>query len=259
MGYESITAQGLSAPPYLVAYMVVLMATYYSDKRQSRAEFVVFFASMACAGYVVLAVSKNIATRYLAIFFVATGFFSVVTIIVVWTINNQSSESSKGTGVVVLNTIGQCGPLVGTRLYPDSDGPYYEKGMTICALSMLTVAILAILLRRHLANLNAQSDKEEYYRLVSSADDADDPTTGNGVPSMLDEEDEAEYEQDEMTDELSEAFLYETISADEARQLREDYGFEVEIVDDEKSVEEILKMKAKFVARKRESAFKYIL
>ncbi len=61
--------------------------------------------------------------------------------------NNQESNAKKGTGMTILNIIGQCGPLLGTRLYPDRDGPFYIKGMSVCAIAMLLVLALSILLR----------------------------------------------------------------------------------------------------------------
>lgn len=249
MGYESITAQGLSAPPYLVAFVAVLLTTYLSDKRKSRAEFIVFHASIASAGYLVLALSRDTLTRYCAIFFVASGFFSVVACVIAWTVNNQSSESGKGTGMVMLNTIGQCGPLIGTRLYPESNAPYYENGMIICSISMFIVALLAILLRRHLALLNQESFASENYHLVADGENQE------AVPSMAD--DDEEYEEEEEDDE--DISRYEIISGREARELREVHGFGIDILDDDGSVDAILKNGAKMVARKKMQKFKYML
>jgi hypothetical protein len=48
------------------------------------------------------------------------------------------------------------GPLVGTRLYPDAEGPYYVKGMTVCAVSMGMVVVLAFALRIVLSKENAK-------------------------------------------------------------------------------------------------------
>ncbi|KAK9478229.1 major facilitator superfamily domain-containing protein [Lipomyces japonicus] len=258
MGYESITAQGLSAPPYLVAYFVVLITTHWSDKKKSRSEFIVFHASISAAGYFILAVSRNTLTRYLAIFFVASGFYSVVACIIVWTVNNQSSESSKGTGMVLLNTIGQCGPLIGTRLYPDTDAPYYQRGMFICSVAMFTVAILAILLRRHLAKLNSQSVKEERYHLVPDSDGI----TESPVPSLSDDEEDEDDEDDEGYDDEDgdeELSRYEVISQAEARQLREEHGFNIDIIDDEGTVNTILKNGANLVVKKQHEKFRYVL
>ena len=54
----------------------------------------------------------------------------------------------------MLNLVGQFGPLLGTRLYPDNDKPFYVKGMSICSAFMFLVAILALILRRLLAKEN---------------------------------------------------------------------------------------------------------
>ena len=61
--------------------------------------------------------------------------------------DNKPAGEGKGTGMAILNIVGQCGPLIGTRLYPDTDGPWYIKGMIVCSLFMFLVAILAFSLR----------------------------------------------------------------------------------------------------------------
>ncbi|KAI0584198.1 UhpC Sugar phosphate permease [Pyrenophora tritici-repentis] len=152
MGWTSITAQGLTAPPYLFAFVVVLTTAYFSDRLQSRSTFIIFHSLLATLGYGTIAVSgylkSNYTTiRYMALYPAAAGFFSAVTIIITWMLNNQESESKKGGGMIILNIIGQCGPLVGTSVFPDEDGPYYVKGMSICAGFMLLVGVLAAVLR----------------------------------------------------------------------------------------------------------------
>lgn len=56
----------------------------------------------------------------------------------------------------MLQFLGQCGPLLGTRLYPESDGPLYLRGMGICAGFMVAVGVLAQALRFVLARENAR-------------------------------------------------------------------------------------------------------
>lgn len=102
----------------------------------------------------------------------SAGFFSAITIIITWTINNQETDSKKGTGMVMLNIIGQLGPLLGTRLYPDSDKPYYVKGMSVCAGFMLLVFVLSWILRAILARENAKS--RIAYSRIEVVDDEED-------------------------------------------------------------------------------------
>ena len=152
MGYSTLTSQALSAPPYLAAFFTVLLTAYFSDRYRTRSAFVIFHALLASSGYAMMAIAGSVEAnaqwRYVAVYPAAIGFFSVITIVITWTINNQDSDSKKGTGVAMLNYIGQLGPLVGVQLYPDSDQPYYVKGMAICACFMATVAVLAYALRR---------------------------------------------------------------------------------------------------------------
>lgn len=152
MGHRSITAQALCAPPYFFSFIVVLTTAYYSDRLQTRSAFIILHSIVATLGYGTIALcgyylSPNTWLRYLALFPAAAGFFSAVTIIITWTINNQDSDSKKGTGVALMNIIGQMGPLVGTSIFPKEDGPFYVKGMIICAGFMLLVGVLAAILR----------------------------------------------------------------------------------------------------------------
>lgn len=162
MGFDPMSSQGLSAPPFLFAFFVVLLTAYLSDRYQSRSVPMMLHASMAMCGYLLLIIAgvtriQSHAIRYLAIFPVCAGFFSAVTIIITWTVNNQASDEGKGVGMAVLNVVGQMGPLVGTRLYPDVDGPYFLKGMTVCAVSMAMVVILAFALRVVLKRQNTRT------------------------------------------------------------------------------------------------------
>ncbi|KAF1927989.1 MFS general substrate transporter [Didymella exigua CBS 183.55] len=159
MGFESITAQGLTAPPYLVAFFVVIATAYLSDRLQARSVFVIAHSLLAALAYGTIAMlghgkSSHTLIRYLALYPAISGFFSSITVIITWTINNQDSDSKKGAGMAVLNVIGQFGPLVGTSIFPASEGPWYVKGMAMCAGFMLLVAVLAGILRWVLAREN---------------------------------------------------------------------------------------------------------
>lgn len=161
MGFDRESSQGLSAPPFLFAFVVVLLTAYLSDRYKSRSVPMIFHASMAMCGYLILVFagvkrSQSHALRYVAVYPICAGFFSAVAIIITWTVNNQASDEGKGTGIAVLNVVGQMGPLVGTRLYPDAEGPYYVKGMTVCAFAMGMVVVLAFALRIVLSRENAR-------------------------------------------------------------------------------------------------------
>ncbi|KAI9759739.1 MAG: hypothetical protein M4579_002124 [Chaenotheca gracillima] len=170
MGHSPSSSQALTAPPYLVAFLAVLLTAYLSDRLRDRSSFICFHALLGAAGYLLIAISGQLhwgtTWQYVGVYPAAIGFFSAITIIITWTINNQESDSKKGTGVAILNIIGQCGPLVGTHLYPDRDAPLYTKGMTVCAGFMLFVFFLSLSLRLFLRRKNRRMD------LDAAADEA---------------------------------------------------------------------------------------
>lgn len=164
MGYSPLTSQALSAPPYLVAFIIVLVTTYISDRTRTRSPYLITHALLSSLSYLLIAATGyfhahlphtlHITIRYLCVYPATAGFFSAITLILAWTMDNRVEKEGKGASVALLNLIGQCGPLLGTRLYPASDGPWYVRGMATCAVFMLLVAGLAVLLRVLLGRVN---------------------------------------------------------------------------------------------------------
>ncbi|KAK2591623.1 hypothetical protein QQS21_010692 [Conoideocrella luteorostrata] len=184
MGHDALSAQALSAPPYLIAFVVVLFTSHMSDRLQARTVPLVFHALCSACGYGFLALAETIHPppflRYLAVYPAAIGFFNVVNLVIAWSINNQASQTRQGGGFAILQVIGQCGPLVGTRLYPDADAPYYTSGMKTCALAMLVVAFLAVFLRLYLQYRNNAMDRAESDRLKDGLAVEEEGLVGSG-------------------------------------------------------------------------------
>ncbi|MCJ1357910.1 MAG: hypothetical protein MMC33_007906 [Icmadophila ericetorum] len=193
MGYSALNSQALSAPPYLFAFLLVLLTAYLSDYYRTRSIPLILHSLLSFLGYITLYLAGLYRlphiVRYLALYLACAGFFSAITIIITWTINNQESSEGKGTGVVMLNVIGQMGPLLGTRLYPDEDGPYFLMGMGVCAGFMVGVCVLAVVLRGVLGRENERRRRESgsnEYRVVKAEDDGDgdgDEEEGTGMVS----------------------------------------------------------------------------
>ncbi|QIW99138.1 hypothetical protein AMS68_004656 [Peltaster fructicola] len=152
LGFTARSSQALSAPPFLFAFVVVLITALVSDRLKSRSVPLLLHLLTAMLGYLFLALAgifglQLTILRYLAVYPICAGFFSAVTLVITWTINNQATDEGKSTSMAILNVIGQCGPLLGTRLYPDSAAPYFVGGMVVCAITMAVAAALVVALR----------------------------------------------------------------------------------------------------------------
>jgi phosphatidylinositol 3,5-bisphosphate 5-phosphatase len=172
LSFSPLASQALAAPPYLFAFAFVLLVGRWSDRiPDSRGWFLMGTASLSSAAYAVVGlvgwgvrrgvVDKGgvlgVWVRYAAMYPAAMGMFSSVTLIITWTLNNQESRTGKGVAMTVLNVVGQCGPLVGVRLFPTRQGPEFVGGMLASAAFMGAVAGGAGGLRWYLRGLNLRS------------------------------------------------------------------------------------------------------
>lgn len=161
MGYSSINAQGLTAPPYFLAFLVCIATTYVADRTRQRGLMIIALSLIGGVGYILLATVKSVGVRYFGVFLAAAGVFPAIANILSWVLNNQGTDTKRGVSIAMLNMIGQCGPLLGTRVFPTTDAPYYVKGMAICAAFMFFNALLALLLRTYFVWENARLEKAE--------------------------------------------------------------------------------------------------
>ncbi|KAK7416529.1 hypothetical protein QQX98_005133 [Neonectria punicea] len=145
MGFSSVTAQGLTAPPYLCAFICCVAAALVSGRFGKRGYIVSGSSLVGFAGYLILVLVKDeskIAPRYLGTFLAACG------------------DSKKGVGLVILVTFGQCSSFVSSVVYPSSDGPFYTRGSAIgCALTG-AISILSLGLHFTLEKENKRRDRE---------------------------------------------------------------------------------------------------
>jgi|SRR5271155_5071126 len=84
------------------------------------------------------------------VYLAAAGKFPATSNILTWVLNNKGSYTKRGTGLALLQMIGQCGSRLGPRLYSKNKGPVFVKGMTFVRVHVLQ-RLLAFMLRMLLA------------------------------------------------------------------------------------------------------------
>lgn len=159
MGFSGQTANGLSAPPYLVCFFTILLITWLSDRFGYRGPFIVLCAWTAAIGFLLQANTSSTAPRYVGVF-LTIQIFVCVPLTLAWVANIHQTESKRAGGNVILATIGQCGPLLGTNIFVDKDKPYFRKGMWISAGMCIFVGCVAILLSSILIWENKKMERE---------------------------------------------------------------------------------------------------
>ncbi|EED22082.1 MFS transporter, putative [Talaromyces stipitatus ATCC 10500] len=160
MGYSSVNAQGLEAPPFFLAFLVTIFSTWVADRLEQRGLVIAVLSTIGAVGYVIVAAAEPVGVRYFGVFLAASGVFPAIGNILSWVLNNQGSDTRRGMAMVMLNLIGQCGPFLGTNSFPSTDSPRYARGLWICAAFMFFNLFLCLCLRTLLAYENQKLDRQ---------------------------------------------------------------------------------------------------
>ncbi|KXN84387.1 hypothetical protein AN958_12646 [Leucoagaricus sp. SymC.cos] len=160
LGYNNARAQLLTVPPYAVAAVVLIMFSMASDFLQTRGIFMAIASAIGGIGYLLmLTVHDNLHVRYFATFCIVSGTYTTIGIIIAWFAHNLGSETKKATGIPMFMAIGQCGSVLGSHIYPKTEGPRYIKGFAICCALEFLAAVCAIILTISYRWDNARRDK----------------------------------------------------------------------------------------------------
>ncbi|KAI2770055.1 hypothetical protein DTO012A8_5070 [Penicillium roqueforti] len=160
MGFTAINAQGLTAPPFFASFLATIATTWVADRIQQRGLTIAALSVVGGVGYILCATCTSVGVRYFGVFLAACGVFPSIANILPWVLNNQGSDTRRGGSIILLNVIGQCGPFLGTNIFPDAQAPRYVKGMGICAGFMFFTSLLALSLRVLLVWENRRLDKK---------------------------------------------------------------------------------------------------
>lgn len=131
LGYQRVTAQLFTVPPNFLAFLVVLIASWISDRIKMRGPLIFTGLLIAAIGYIMQLASKSPGVRYGGTFLVAAGIFPCSPLILAWLSNNLAPHYVKATGLGFMVAIGNCGAFVATFTYLSEDAPYYITGHAI--------------------------------------------------------------------------------------------------------------------------------
>src|SRR6266536_4566969 len=149
--FSQLQSNCLSAPPYALSFITIILTTFLSDHFRARGPFACFSSLVAAIGYIILGTATRPAPRYVGIF-LSGQIFTTVALVLVWCANTNATESKRAGGIWIMMTVGQCGSLVGTNIFPPGDKPLYRRGSwASCGFALTaatTSAVLSFLLWR---------------------------------------------------------------------------------------------------------------
>ncbi|KAK7455393.1 major facilitator superfamily transporter [Colletotrichum acutatum] len=129
-GYDNVKAQLMTAPPYCVAFVMVFVVGWASDRVKSCSGLLVGCSVIAAVGDLLLAMLPHTAAsaRYGATFLILSGILSGVTLSVGNITSNCCGDIKKGIATGLFQSFGSTMGIATGYLFPSTDGPSYKKG-----------------------------------------------------------------------------------------------------------------------------------
>ncbi|KAF2460510.1 major facilitator superfamily domain-containing protein [Lineolata rhizophorae] len=163
LGFEDLKAQLMTVPPYAVAYVVTLFASWSADHFNKRALHSAIFASIGAIGFLASAVLPPDAyqRRFGCLIVAASGAFACIPPLLGWLSSNLHSTGSVGLAIAINVSVGAPGQIAGVWIYKaDEKARGYPTGhWTNCAL-LFFVAAGCLGLWRYYARRNARARAE---------------------------------------------------------------------------------------------------
>ncbi|KAJ1333223.1 MFS transporter ACS family allantoate permease [Microdochium nivale] len=151
MGFKSTQAQLLSAPPYVMGAISAIIFSRISDRFYWRMPFVVIPFTMVTIGFGIMlglqgSFEENIGAAYTAVIIACMGIYPAMPAASAWAANNLAPSSRRAVGLALNIAIGNCGGIMGSYMFFDSDAPRYNTGFGLSiawAISGIIAALVA--------------------------------------------------------------------------------------------------------------------
>ncbi|KAK6062758.1 major facilitator superfamily transporter [Seiridium cupressi] len=138
--FDSVLTQLLTVPIYFWAVSVYIAVSFWSDRVQQRAVFMISGALAVVVGYAMLcSVSMELrGVLYFACFIIVPGVYCMLGLNYVWMLNSHAGYFKRATAIGVNMTVGNCAGLVIGQIFKNttSEGRYLQGEATSLAVAL---------------------------------------------------------------------------------------------------------------------------
>jgi len=154
LGYSASRSQLMSVPPFVVAFIVMLVTAYISDKYCARGLVAIGCALMGMIGFILFYVADPLQTslKYGSLFISISGAYSTLPPLSAWQSNNSECHYRRASSIAIGFISSNLGGILSTWLFPQKEKPGYHTGtlvgLTFCAGLVITVTSNLIWLKK---------------------------------------------------------------------------------------------------------------
>ncbi|KAF8693161.1 hypothetical protein AX14_002309 [Amanita brunnescens Koide BX004] len=138
LGYSSANAQLLTAPPFILACLMLILIGHLSDKFNLRGPFIIGGCLVSLAGYVILITVPIPTVGYAGTFIATIGVFPATAVNLAWVGSIAGGEVRKGVTFAMISTMANFGGICASFIYMNPPRFFMGHGTII---GFLTLAI----------------------------------------------------------------------------------------------------------------------
>ncbi|KAJ5355639.1 hypothetical protein N7517_010248 [Penicillium concentricum] len=154
LGFSLVASQCLTAPPYILACLWMVLLGWMSDRLRIRSPFVIFNCSCSIIGLCLLGFTSHTASRLVGAFIVTASGSSNLPSTLSWQSNNVRGQWKRAMTSALSVGAGGVGGIIGGTVFRTGDAPDYQPGIiaTILANGLIITISLLLVLKYHRAN-----------------------------------------------------------------------------------------------------------
>ncbi|KAI8145523.1 major facilitator superfamily domain-containing protein [Fennellomyces sp. T-0311] len=175
MGFESLEAQAMTAPPYAIACVVTILVAIDADRRGERAFHIAGPSFLGMIGYILLLACKDQGpvALYISACITVTGVFAHAPAMLSWFTNNIGGHTKRAVGCAIIISWGNAGGAVGGQVYRANDSPQYVRAHSACAALLFVQICVVLAFKFTLKRINHKRDNltPEEYRIACEGEE----------------------------------------------------------------------------------------
>ncbi|KAJ5098387.1 hypothetical protein N7532_005388 [Penicillium argentinense] len=146
LGYGTTKTLLLSAPPYMFAAILSVMNSFHSDKVSERWLHVVWPQVFSSIGFIISAVTLNVAARYISTFMMMSIYGSFGCILSWVSTSLPRPRSKRAVAYAVVNAGSNFASIYASYFYPETQGPrYWQANVANVAFSGMCIVMATVL------------------------------------------------------------------------------------------------------------------
>lgn len=154
-------AQVYTIPVWSVSAVVTLGIGFLSDRLRRRAVFIYIGCAGALLGYILLLCQQHFSAgvKYMSIFVLAAGIFTMQPISVVWVVTNLAGNYKRSIGSAMVLGLGNVGSIVAGNIFLSREAPRFSTGYGV---SIAFIGLEVVLCTAFLLGLKSENKKRDH-------------------------------------------------------------------------------------------------